>query len=83
MNIGTEYLALISGIKEDWKNEIINLAEVVLQIIRHFEFIKDTKKNKSGLQISTSKPALATPKKSCKKSEFIKMSLTIHYIDRC
>ena len=40
MIIGVEYLILVSSIPKDWKNEDTNLVEVVLQIIRHFDFIK-------------------------------------------
>ena len=44
MNIGADYSALVSAIQKDWKNETTNLAEAVLQIIRHFEFMEGNKK---------------------------------------
>lgn len=44
MNIGTEYSALVSAIQKDWKDETTFLAEAVLQIIRHFEFMKGNEK---------------------------------------
>lgn len=52
MNIGVEYLALVSAIQKDWKDKNINLTERILQIIRQFEFIKENKKAKV-MQIST------------------------------
>lgn len=36
MNIRVKYSALVSIIQKDWKDENINLAEAILQIIRHF-----------------------------------------------
>lgn len=69
MNIGTKYWALISPIQKDWKDEITNLMEIVLQIIKHFEFIEENEKsNKFVLQIlaGSSRPSPTTPKKSCK-----------------
>lgn len=44
INIGTNYSALISIIKKDWKNKTTNLAKTVLQIIRYFEFINGNEK---------------------------------------
>ncbi len=52
MNIGLEYSGLISAIQKDWKDDTINLAEAILQIIRHFEFLEGTEKHKSVLQTS-------------------------------
>lgn len=79
MNIGSEYLALVSAIQKDWKDETTNLAETVPQIIKHFEFIEGTEKGKSILRISISRPASVAPKRSCKNPEFIKKSLTTYY----
>lgn len=83
MNIESEYLALVSAIQKDWKDETTNLAETVLQIIRHFEFMEGTEKDKSVLQTSTSRPTLTAPKGSCKNLECIEKGLTTHYTDRC
>ena len=44
MNIRTNYLALVSAIQKDWKDKTTNLAEAVIQIIRHFEFIEVNEK---------------------------------------
>lgn len=71
INIGTEYSALVSAIQTDWKDETTNLAETVLQIIRHFEFIEGNKKNKVVFQTSTSRPPSAAPKRSCKNPECV------------
>lgn len=83
MNIGSECSALVSAIQKDWKDETTNLAETVLQIIRHFEFMEGTEKDKSVLQTSTSRPTPAAPKGSCKNPECIEKGLTTHYTDRC
>ena len=40
INIGPEYSGLVSAIQKDWKDETTNLAEAILQIIRHFEFME-------------------------------------------
>lgn len=46
MNIGSEYFALVSSIQKEWKTaETANLPEAILQIIRHFEFMKGTTKD--------------------------------------
>ncbi len=47
INIGTEYSALVSAIAKDWKNDNTNLAEAILQIIRHFEFMERNKMAKA------------------------------------
>lgn len=90
MNIRTKYLALVSAIQKDWKVETTNLIETVLQIIRHFEFMKGNEKsNEVVLQTSTSKPSArlrhspAVPKRLCKNQECIDKSLTIHHTDCC
>ncbi len=49
MNIGLEYSGLISAIQKNWKDEITNLAEAILQIIRHFKSMEGTEKHKSVL----------------------------------
>lgn len=46
MNIGTKYSALVLAIQKNWKDEITNLAETELQIIKHFELIEENEKNK-------------------------------------
>ncbi len=64
MNIGTKYLALVSAIQKDWKDEKTNLAEAVLQIIKHFEFIEGNEKAKV---MQTSTPSIHRAlKRSCK-----------------
>ncbi|MCJ1348960.1 hypothetical protein MMC31_007193, partial [Peltigera leucophlebia] len=48
MNIGSEYSALVSAILKGWKTaETTNLPETILQITRHFEFMKGTANDKS------------------------------------
>lgn len=49
MNIGSKYSALMSIIKEDWKDKTTDFMEVVLQIIRHFKLMEDIEKSKSVL----------------------------------
>ena len=81
MNIGTEYSALVSAIQKNWKDENPNLAEAVLQIIRHFEFMEGNEKAKV---MQTSTPSIHfAPKRSCINPECVEKSLTTHYIDRC
>lgn len=71
MTISPKYLALFSKIQKDMKDRTTNLAELVLQIIRHFMFMEDIKKNKSVFQTSTFKLVLAAPIKSCKNPEYM------------
>ena len=67
MNIRTEYSAIVSAIQKDWKDENINLAEAVLQIIRHFEFMEGNEKAKA---MQTSTPSIYyAPKRSCTNPE--------------
>ena len=67
INIGTEYSALVSAIQKNWKDENTNLAEAVLQIIRHFEFMEGNEKAKV---MQTSTPSIhCAPKESCTNPE--------------
>lgn len=82
MNIGADYSALVSAIQKDWKDETTNLAEAVLQIIRHFEFMEGNKKAQNVMQTST--PSIhRAPKGSCTNPECVEKGLTTHYTDRC
>ncbi len=86
MNIGTKYSALVSAIQKDWKDKTTNLTEIMLQIIRHFEFIKGNEKsNKIVLQISarSSRPSPITPKGSCKNQKYISKGFTTYYTNCC
>lgn len=47
MNIRPKYSGFVSAIQKDWKNEITNLTEAILQIIRYFKLLEDTEKHKS------------------------------------
>lgn len=50
MNIGANYLVLLSTIQKDWKDNNINLTKTVLQIIKHFKFIKGNKNTQNMMQ---------------------------------
>ena len=81
MNIGTEYSALVSAIQKNRKDENTNLAEAVLQIIRHFEFMEGNEKAKV---MQTSTPSIhRAAKGSCTNPECVTKSLTTHYTDCC
>ena len=80
MNIRVKYLALVSSIQKNRKNENTNLAEIVLQIIRHFKFIEGNKKAKI-MQISA--PLIyRAPKRSCINKKYVEKILTSHYKGR-
>lgn len=82
MNIGTEYSALVSAIQKDWKDETTNLAEAVLQIIRHFKFMEGNEKAQNVMQ--TFMPSIhRAPKGPCTNPECVEKGLTTHYTDRC
>lgn len=82
MNIGTEYSALVSATQKDWKDKTTNLAEIILQIIRHHEFMEGNEKPQIALQNST--PSIhRAPKGSCTNAECVEKGLTTHYTDRC
>lgn len=53
INIGINYLALISIIQKNKNDEITNFIKVVLQIIRYFGFIKENKKVYKIMKISS------------------------------
>ena len=90
MNIGSEYSALVSSIQKEWKTaEATDLPETILQIIRHFEFMKGTTKDNilrvttpTGTQQTVSL-AGGAPKGSCTNPECIEKGLTTHYTDKC
>lgn len=89
MNIGSEYSALVSAIQKEWKTaETTNLSEPILQIIRHFEFMKGTAKD-NILRVTTpigtprrSTLAGGAPKGSCTNPECVEKGLTTHYTDK-
>lgn len=84
INIGTDYSALVSAIQKDWKDETTNLAETVLQIIRHFEFMQGNEKTHNVIQTSSSNPSIhRAPKGFCTNPECVEKRLTTHYTDRC
>lgn len=61
MNIGSEYPALVSAIQKEWKTaETTNLLETILQITRHFKFMKGTAKD-NVLRVTT---PIGTPRTS-------------------
>lgn len=75
MNIGSEYSNLVSSIQKDWKDaETTNLSETILQIIRHFEFIKSSTQD-NVLRVTTSGGAHRAPKGSCTNPECLKKGL--------
>ncbi len=53
MNIGTGYSAPVSAIQNDWEDKTTDLAEAVLQIIRHFKFMEGNEKAENVMQTST------------------------------
>ncbi len=80
MNIRVEYSALVPSIQKDWKDENTNLAEAVLQIIRHFEFMEGNEKAKV---MQTSAPSIHhVPKGPCTNKECVEKGLITHYTDR-
>ncbi len=81
MNIGTEYLALVSAIQKDWKDKNANLPEEVQQIIKQFQFMEGNEKAKVMHTYTLS--IYRASKRSCTNPECEKKSLTIHYTDRC
>ncbi len=84
INIGTNYSALVSAIQKDWKNETTNLAEAVLQIIRHFEFMEGNKKTHNVMQTSSSNLLTNRAlKDSCTNLECVEKGLTTHYTNCC
>ena len=77
MNIGIEYLALVSSIQKDSKDKNTNLAEIILQIIRYFEFMK---RNKKAKVMQTSAPSIYhAPKRYCTNKKCVEKSLVTHY----
>lgn len=82
MNIRTNYLALVLAIQKDWKNKTTKLTKVILQIIRHFKFIKRNKKVYNIIQISCSTISINhAPKSFCINPKYIEKRLTTHYIN--
>lgn len=83
MDIGSEYSNLVSSIQKEWKDaETTNLPEKILQIIRHFEFMKGSTQD-NVLRVTTSGGAHRAPKGSCTNPECVEKGLTTHYTDRC
>lgn len=73
MKIGTDYLALVSLIQKDEKDETTNLVKAVLKIIRYFEFIEGNEKTRSIMQTSSSIFSTNRAQKSpCTNSECVK-----------
>lgn len=82
INIRVDYSALISAIQKNWKNETTNLAKAVLQIIKHFKYIKRKKKAQNVMQ--TSMPLIyRVLKSSCTNLKYIKKGLITNYTNYC
>ncbi len=81
MNIGMKYSALVSAIQKDRKDENTNLAEAILQIIRHLELME---KNKKAKIMQTSTPSIHfASKRSCTNPECVKNGFTTNDTVRC
>lgn len=80
MNIGTDYSALVLAIQKNLKVKTTNLREVILQIIRYFEFIEGNEKTCKVMQTSNANLSIhRIPKNSCTKSECVEKGLTTQY----
>ena len=90
MNIGSDYSALVSSIQKEWKTtKTTNLPETILQITRHFEFVKSSAKD-NVLRVTAPTGTQQTPtlaagalKESCINPECVEKGLTTHYTDNC
>lgn len=88
INIEMEYSTFISAIQKNWKDNTTNLIEVVLQIIRYFEFIKKNKKSQKVLQTNNILQTFILLinrafKSSCTNPKYVKKGLTTHYTNYC
>lgn len=88
INIRPQYSELVSIIQKNWKDETINLTWAILSIIRHFEFMEDSKKYRPVIQnsqtsASLSRPTPVVPTVLCKNPEYIEKSQTTYYTNRC
>ncbi len=86
-HLGKDYLALVTTIKTEWKEETTNLSDTVLKVVKHAEI---NKKNVRNTASSASVNALAmeaerkrVPHGTCKNQECIDRGSTAHYNDRC
>lgn len=70
-------MALVSAIQKDWKDDNTNLVEIVLQIIKYFEFIQGNKNTQKVIQ--TSDPLIhQVLKGSSTNLKYVKKGLTTH-----
>ncbi len=69
MNIGIGYSFIVSKIQKDRKIKIIKLAERMLQIIKHFEFIKKKQKEQDNSPDFHDKTSLSSIKNIITKSK--------------
>lgn len=85
-HLGKEYSALVSTIETTWKEEITNLQETILRVIRHAEINKGNEQDAAGNTtnaLAVNAQRERAPKKMCITQECVDRGSTVHFMERC
>lgn len=80
--LGKSYFALVSVIKTMWIEEIINLFDTILRIIRHAKINKENEEDMTGNAskvLATRTPQM--PRETCITQKCIDQGITTHFSD--
>ena len=80
-HLGRDYTALVSAIETNWKDETTNLANIILQVIRHTEINKGNDKDNADVKVLAANIYQA-PKRTCTTKEYVKRRVTTHYTNQ-
>ena len=78
-HLGKDYLAVVSAIETRWTEEITNLSDIILRIIRHAEIKKRNEENSTENVKVLATGAPQTPKRTCTIQECIDMGSIAHF----
>lgn len=75
-----DYAAFVTAIETNQKDKTINLADSILQVIRHAEINKDNNRDNADVKILAANIYRAL-KGTCTTKEFVEKGVATHYID--
>lgn len=77
-HLGKDYAALVLAIKTAWKDETTNLANTIIQVIRHTKINKGNNKDSTDVKVLAASIYQA-PKEICTTKECVERGITTHY----
>lgn len=81
-HLGRDYVALVSAIETNWKEETTDLADTILRVIKQAEINKGNDKDNADVKVLAANIHRA-PKRTCTTKECVERGVTTHYTNRC